>query len=147
MNNLIKDASYNKYSEINIGDVHEFEKVITKEDIETFAGLTGDYNPLHVNEDFAKNTSFKKNVVHGMLAGSLFSTLVGMYCPGRDNLYLAQSLNFVKPIFPGDRILVRGTIKNKIDAVKMILMKTEILKDSAVVINGEAKVKVLGDQG
>ena len=145
MNNPIKDASCNKYSEINIGDVHEFERVITKEDIETFAGLTGDYNPLHVNEDFAKNNIFKKNVVHGMLAGSLFSTLVGMYCPGRDNLYLTQSLNFVKPIFPGDRILVRGTIKNKIDAVKMILIKTEILKDRTIVINGEAKVKVLGD--
>lgn len=145
MNNVVKKSQYRKYSDINVGDIYEFERAISKEDVETFARLTGDYNPLHVDEEFAKNTLFKKNIVHGMLAGSLFSTLVGMYCLGENNLYLTQTLNFVKPIFLGDKVLVRGTVKNKIDSVRMIYLKTEILRDNTVVVTGDAKVKVLGD--
>jgi len=78
-----------------------------------------------------------------MLAGSLFSTLVGMVCPGKKNLYLSQSLNFKKPIFFGDNLEVKGTVKGKIESMHMIVIKTEILVDGSIVIDGEAKVRLI----
>lgn len=134
-----------KYSEIEMGLVHSFEKKITQLDVLNFADITGDFNPLHINQDYGKKSQFGKNIVHGMLVGSLFSTLIGMYCPGEKSLYLSQTLNFKHPLFYGDKVLVRGTVINKNDCIKIITLRTEILKDRIVVINGEAKVKVLED--
>ena len=77
-----------------------------------------------------------------MLAGSLFSTLVGMVCPGKNNLYLAQSLNFKNPIYPNSELIVRGIVKSKIDAIKLIVINTEIIVNEIIVIEGEAKVRI-----
>src|SRR3989344_361458 len=132
-------------SDINEGEIFQFIKKITIEDVRKFASITGDFNPLHVDKKFGENSQFKKNIVHGMLAGSMFSTLIGMYCPGMKSLYLSQTLNFKIPIFYNDTVIVKGTVTAKNDAVNLITLKTEIIKEGKVCINGEAKVKVLED--
>jgi len=131
-----------KYEDIKIGDVYSFEKTLNKKDVLDFAKLTGDHNKLHVDETFGKNSKFKQNISHGMLAGSLFSTIIGMHCPGEDGFYVSQTLNFKNPIFYGDKVTVRGTVINKNDSVKMITLKTEILKEDKVAVIGEAKAVV-----
>jgi acyl dehydratase len=134
------------FEEIEVGSIHSFERELSPADILAFAKLTGDFNPLHVDEEFGRASEFKQNIVHGMLAGSLFSTLMGMYCPGEKCLYLSQSLNFRKPIFANQKVLVRGTVTAKNDSVRMLTMKTEILRDCQVLISGEAKARIIGDQ-
>lgn len=144
MNNIgVKNINIFKFDEIQIGSVYEFEKIISKEMVMDFADISGDFNPLHVDEDFGIISQFGKNVVHGMLLSSFFSALVGMYCPGRDSLYLSQSLNFCQPVFFGEKIIVRGTVKDKNESVQIIVLKTEIIKNNQVVVFGEAKVKLL----
>jgi 3-hydroxybutyryl-CoA dehydratase len=144
MNNKMNKAANISYSDIKEGDVFLFERKISKQDVMDFAKLSGDFNPLHVDEDFGKKSPFNRNIVHGMLAGSLFSTLIGMYCPGEKSLYMSQTLNFRLPLYYGETITVKGTIINKNDSIKMVTLKTEILKDDKIVIDGEAKVRLLG---
>jgi len=141
----IKETTAKKlgYREVSIGDKYEFKRELSKEDVKVFAELTGDMNPLHVNEEFGRKSKFGKNVVHGMLAGALFSRLVGMYCPGENCLYVSQTLNFRNPLFYGDEVTVRGTVISKNDGLRMVVLKTEIIKEGTVVINGEAKTIVL----
>ena len=131
------------FGDIRIGDEYSFKRTITGEDTFAFARLTGDYNPLHTDPTYGAASPYGKNIVHGMLAGSLFSTLVGMYCPGEKSLYISQTLNFKKPIFPGDTITIKGTVVSKNDSIQLITLKTEIIKDGDVMVSGEAKVKML----
>ena len=132
-----------RYKDIHIGDVHEFTRTITKQDVGLFAELSGDYNKIHVDEEYSKKTLFKKNIVHGMFAGMLFSTFIGMHCPGENSLYLSQTLNFAHPIFPNDTVIVRGTIIHKNDSIKVITIKMEIHVNEKIAVFGEAKVKVI----
>jgi len=143
MNNKMNKAVNISYSDIKEGDVFSFERKISKQDVMDFARLSGDFNPLHVDEDFGKKSPFRNNIAHGMLVGSLFSALIGMHCPGENGVYMSQTLNFKKPIYHDDTVVVRGTIINKNDAINMITLKTEILKNGKVLFDGEAKVKVL----
>lgn len=131
------------YREIREGFEYGFERVITIEDVIKFSQLSGDANPLHIDEQYAKSTPFKSPIVHGMLASSLFSTLVGMACPGKRALYLSQTLSFKSPVYPGKKLEVRGKIKQKVDSIGVIRIETFILQDKEVVISGEAKVKLL----
>lgn len=136
-------AAQLRYEDIRVGAVYEFARTITKDDVMQFAELSGDHNPLHGDPAFGAKSQFGKNVVHGMLAASLFSTLIGMYCPGERALYMSQTLQFRKPIFYGDRVTVRGTVIAKNDSVQLVTMKTEIIRDSDVLIGGEAKAKTV----
>lgn len=131
------------YKEIKIGAVYSFERIITKDDVLAFAKLTGDYNKIHVDEKYGSASPFGRNIVHGMLAGSLFSALIGMHCPGENSLYLSQTLNFRLPVFCGDRLKVKGTVMAKNDSIKVITLKMEIMKNNQMAIDGEAMVKVL----
>jgi len=94
--------------------------------VNDFAKLSGDYNPLHVNEEYARKTNFKKRVCHGMLLSSFFSRLIGMYLPGKHALLFSQSLNFVNPCFIDDKIIVEGEIIDKSEGIKMITINTNI---------------------
>lgn len=140
----MKAANLN-YSDIKKGDVYSFDKKLSREDVINFANLTGDFNPLHVDEQFGKKSIFKRNIVQGMLVASLFSTLVGMYCPGEKCLYLSQTLNFRSSVFYADTVTVKGTVISKNDSIKVITLRTEIIKAGKAVIIGETKVKVLED--
>lgn len=130
-------------SEIKIGSVYSFKHLVTKEDVLKFAELTGDFNKLHVNEEFGAQSVFKKNIAHGMLVAGFFSTLVGMYCPGENSLYLQQSINFRQPVFYNDWLEVKGTVIEKNESIGVITIRMEAYKGNELAVDGLAKVKLL----
>ena len=137
-----KSANY-KFDDITIGLVEEFSIEITESMVDNFAEFSGDYNELHMDEDYASTTSFGKRICHGMLLASFFSRLVGMSIPGKNALYFSQSINFQSPCFIGDRIIVRGEVTEKSESTHIITIKTTILnQDSKCLIDGIAKVIV-----
>ena len=145
MNPLIDDNSLNMsgYSidEIHVGMKKSVSKTITESDIYTYAGIIGDINPLHVNEEYAKNTRFKTRIAHGMLTASFFSTLVGMCIPGADAIYLGQTLKFLLPVKIGDTITATGEITKVVLEKKIAYMKTTVVNQRGeLVIDGEATV-------
>ena len=137
------EAAIYSYDEIVIGKVVSFERTITKEDVESFSILTGDMNPLHIDQEYGRKSKFGKNIVHGMLCASLFSTLVGMYCPGEKCLYLSQTLQFREVLFYGDTVKVQGTVIEKSDAIRIIKMKMEISRGNDIIVLGESRVQVI----
>ena len=131
------------FNEIEIGLEHHFEICINEKLEEDFAKISGDFNPLHMNEEYAKETKFKKRVCHGMLLGSFFSRLIGMYLPGKKALYFSQNLNFVEPCFIGDIVIVKGKIINKSESTKMIKIETTIKNNTGkLLVEGIAQVLV-----
>tara|TARA_B100001750_G_scaffold228692_1_gene223375 strand:- start:222 stop:650 length:429 start_codon:yes stop_codon:yes gene_type:complete len=137
-----KSANY-KFDDITVGLTKEFSIEITESMVDNFAEFSGDYNELHMDEDYASTTSFGKRICHGMLLASFFSRLVGMLIPGKNSLYFSQSINFQSPCFIGDQILVRGEVIEKSGFEHMITIKTTILnQDSKCLIDGIAKVIV-----
>ncbi len=131
------------FEDIEVNDEIKFNVTITEEMIDNFAALSGDYNPMHTNQEYASNTDFGKKICHGMLLASFFSRLVGMYIPGKKALYFSQSLNFRNPCFINDEVTIIGIIIEKKLSTKMIKLKT-IIKNlkGQVIIDGEAKVIV-----
>jgi len=132
-----------KFDEIKIGLEHKFTEAITESTLDRFASLSGDHNPLHMDENYAKNTQFKKRVCHGMLLASFFSKLVGMHIPGRNALYFSQTLNFQNPCFVGDTVTVHGQVIDKSDSTKILTIKTSVHNQEGIcLIDGIAKVMV-----
>jgi|APSaa5957512493_1039668.scaffolds.fasta_scaffold75532_2 3-hydroxybutyryl-CoA dehydratase len=133
-----------KFSELVVGMERKFYVKINEELVLKFAKISGDYNPLHVNDEFAKKTKFKKRVCHGMLLSSFFSKLVGMYIPGLHSLYLSQTLYFEKPCFIDDQIIISGKIKNKSESTKIITLDVSIHNQlNQCLVSGEAKTMIL----
>ena len=135
-----------KFEDIEEGQEAMFEKTITAADIDSFAELTGDYNPLHMNKKYASSTKFNGRIVHGMLVGSLFSTLVGMYLPGKSCLYLKQELNFRNPVKIDDNVVIKGEVINKSEATKIITIKMTATVEDKIVVDGNAQVRVMEDE-
>lgn len=133
-----------RFSELKVGQAHALQRRIMAEDVAAFARLSGDYNALHLDEEFAGRTEFAQRVVHGFLHASLLSTLVGMRVPGPGALYLSQSIEFTRPVFIGDTVEARAVIE-KLDAeTRVITLATEIVKTSGErVLRGTAQVKLL----
>jgi len=128
---------------IEIGLNKKFNVTITESMLDNFAKLSGDYNPLHMDNDYAKTTKFEKRVVHGMLLSSFFSRLIGMHIPGKNALFLTQSLKFPAPGFIDDEVTVQGEVISKSLAAKIITLKTQITNKSGEnLVIGEAKVLV-----
>ena len=90
--------------EIRIGDEEKFSKTVTEFDVYGFAGITGDFNSVHINKEYAQSTMFKNRIAHGILGAGLISTVIGMKLPGEGVIYLSQSTRFIKPIYIGDTI-------------------------------------------
>ena len=131
------------FNEIKIGLEHHFEISVNEKLEEDFAKISGDFNPLHMDEQYAKETKFGKRVCHGMLLGSFFSRLIGMYLPGKNALYFSQNLNFIEPCFIGDVVIVKGKITDKSEATKMIKIETTIKNDTGkILVEGIAQVLV-----
>ena len=128
------------FDEIEIGLTKQFQITITETMIDDFAKISGDYNPLHMDEKFAQSRDFKNRVCHGMLLGSLFSRLIGMYVPGKYGLYFSQTLNFVNPTIVDDTVTVTGKVISKSESAKIIELKTTIKNSSHVLVDGKAKV-------
>ena len=131
------------FDSINVGINHEFKITVTEKLVSDFSVISGDFNPLHMDENYATKTKFKKRICHGMLLASFLSRLVGMYLPGKNALYFSQILNFVSPCFINDIITVKGEIIDKNYATKIITVKTSIVNEkNELILNGEAKVMI-----
>ena len=133
-----------KLDNLQIGQKVEFTEVISESMVEEFAKLSGDYNPHHIDESYAKKTRFKKRICHGMLLASFFSKLTGMYLPGKGSLYLSQSLNFIAPAFIDDEVTVEGEIVKISNSTGIVTVKTKITKENTIqLITGSAKIIIL----
>ena len=121
-----------------VGDTAEMSKTVTEEDIDLFAKVTGDRNPVHVSREFAEKTRFKERIAHGLLSAGLISAVIGMKLPGPGCLYLSQTLNFRGPVKIGDEITARVEVAEVISE-KRLRLKTECINQrSETVIDGEA---------
>jgi acyl dehydratase len=144
LTDLRPTAPDRNYGSIAPGEEASFSRVIDEAAVATFAQLTGDYNPLHMDATYATTTQFGERVAHGMLVASFFSTLVGMYLPGRRALFLSQDVRFAKPVRLGDRITFRGRVRRKTDSLKMLDLDTWAINDAGEeVVRGRAQVMVL----
>lgn len=123
-----------KFADIAIGDTASFSKTITEHDVYAFAGLSGNFNPVHVDEEFARNTRFKGRIAHGLLAAGLISTVIGTALPGANAIYLAQELVFKSPVMLGDTLTALVEVVEKIEAKKRIIFKTSVTNQNGVVV-------------
>ena len=140
MINPLNELSYN---DISIGRQESFIIKITESMVEKFSNLSGDLNPLHMDNEFAESSLFKKRIVHGMLLSSFFSQLIGMKLPGKNALYFSQTLNFRSPCYIDDEIEVVGEVIEKSDSTKIITITTSIFNKSKIcLIDGVAKIIV-----
>jgi len=131
------------FSELEIGQSASFAKTVTETDVYMFAGVSGDVNPVHTNEVYAKESFFKTRVVHGMLSASLISTVLGMYLPGPGSIYAKQDLKFLSPVYFNDTITATCTVKEKIADKNRIILDCKVTnKDGKDVISGEATIIV-----
>lgn len=136
-----KQVIERSYADIHIGDTSEIIKTITEEDIVAFATLTGDVNPIHLDEEFAKTTFFKGRIAHGMLTASFISTVLGTQLPGTNTIYLSQNLKFKAPVKIGDTITAMAEVIEKRDDRRLIKLRTNLInQEQKVVVEGEAMV-------
>ena len=129
--------------EIEIGQEAIISKTITESDIILFSAVTGDNNPVHTSEEFAKETVFKKRVGHGFLTASLISTVIGTKLPGPGSIYLNQSLSFLAPVFIGETITIRVSVLSKDVKKKRVILNTSCEKDGKTILKGEAEILVM----
>jgi acyl dehydratase len=124
-----------------IGEEATIKKVITKEDIKEFSKITGDTNPVHVNEAYASKSFFGKPIAHGMLTASLISAVLGTKVPGPGAIYMRQSLNFKAPVFPQDEITAKVKVIGWDEVTGRIKLETlAINQDGKIVLHGDAEL-------
>jgi 3-hydroxybutyryl-CoA dehydratase len=129
------------YQEIQIADTASFSKTITETDVYLFAGISGDFNPLHVDEEYAKTTQFKTRIAHGGLAASLLAPVLGMKLPGLGTVALETITKFRKPVYFGDTITCKVEVIEKVERLKAVRMKiTWTNQKDEVVSKGETLV-------
>jgi 3-oxoacyl-[acyl-carrier protein] reductase len=138
------EAKVFQFEEIDVGYEVHLQHTITQEDVDSFAKLTGDFNPVHIDSEFAGRTTFGKPIVHGMLTSSFISTMIGMLIPGSGSLWLSQKLEFQSPTFIGDEITVIAKVKQKSPATRILMLGIEIINQHGTkLVNGESTVKML----
>jgi phosphotransacetylase/acyl dehydratase len=141
------DCIENKtYDEIKVGDSAVLSRVLTKHDIQLFAVMSGDVNPAHLDEEYARSAMFHEIIAHGMWGGSLISTVIGTQLPGPGTIYLEQSLKFSKPVGVGDTINVRVSVKEKKQKNRIVLDCICEDQENDIVISGEALVIAPNDK-
>lgn len=140
--NTITAAQY-KLDDIEPGLQKQFHVTITESMLDEFAKLSGDYTPLHTNDQYAQSTNFNRKICHGLLLVSFFSRLIGMHLPGKNALCLSHSVNYVSPCFVDDEITVKGEVLSKSNSTRIITLKTTITNNvGKCLIYGQAKVLV-----
>ena len=128
------------YDEIKIGQSASVTKTISEFDIYTFAGLTGDFNPAHVNAPYAEGTFFKTRIAHGMLTASFISTVLGMHLPGPGSIFISNTVNFVAPVRINDTITTTCEVVEKLKKGRVRLTSTVTNQNGEVVLTGESLV-------
>lgn len=126
---------------IKVGDKAETKKKFDESDVLAFAAISTDFNPAHVDKEYAEKGMFKQQIVHGMLVGSLFSAIFGVDLPGLGSIYTKQSLKFIKPVYFNDEITATVTVKEiKLDKNRVVFDCEAINQANDVVIVGEAEI-------
>lgn len=135
-----------KYADITVGMEASFQRIITTDMEDAFRKISGDENPLHKDDGFAREVSggkFLGHAVFGMLTASLYSTMAGMYLPGKYSLiHSLEEISFMKPVFAGDELTVCGKVVDKNDSLKLIILKVTIKNQDNKTVS-RAKMKVL----
>ncbi|MEJ5258236.1 MAG: MaoC family dehydratase [Fervidobacterium sp.] len=126
-----------------VGQVYEVKKIVTDEMVKLFAEATGDKNPVHLDEDFAKNTIFGGRIAHGILSLGIISSVLGTEFPGAGTIYLMQNAKFKRPVYVGEEVTVKLVVKEIDKDKRRVLMDTLVVKENGeYAIEGEALVKV-----
>jgi len=132
-----------RIDELSVGQVAELAKTVTESDIVLFAGVTGDFNPVHVDAEAAKQSVFGERIAHGMLSAGFISAVLGMRLPGPGSIYLSQTLRFTKPVRIGDTVTARVEVLEVLTAKRRVRLATSCRNQNGeVVVDGEAVVKV-----
>lgn len=127
--------------ELKIGDSSSISKIFSESDVMNFAELTTDKNPAHVDKGYASNSMFKQQIVHGMFVASLFSAIFGVQMPGLGSIYIKQSVKFTKPVYFGDEITAKVTVKElKYDRNRVVFDCIAYNQNEETVIVGEAEI-------
>ena len=133
--------TFTDFDSLKVGDCRQLIKTITQDDIRKFVDMTGDDNPLHVDRNFASETSFKDIVVHGMLGASFISTVIGTKLPGPGALWISQSMDFLLPVRLADVLTVSCTVLKKHERDRLLELQTVIVNQNGqTVLQGHGKV-------
>lgn len=126
--------------DICIGMHASYSQTITDADIKSYAGLSGDNNPVHMSEEYANKSRFKKRIAHGLISASFFSALFGTRLPGPGCVYVSQSLNFKRPVFMGDTVTATVTVMSIDIDKKRLYFDTYCKVNNKIVIDGKAEI-------
>jgi 3-hydroxybutyryl-CoA dehydratase len=126
--------------DIEIGMSRALRKTVTDRDIELFAEVSTDRNPVHLDDGYARDTIFQGRIAHGMLTAALISAVIGEQLPGHGTVYLGQSLRFMAPVRPGDSVLAEVSVTAIDHARRRVTLETRCLVGDTVVLKGEALV-------
>lgn len=133
------------YEDIKVGDEASLTRTITETHIVTFAGLTGDMNPVHVDAEYAAKSMFGERIAHGMLSAGLISAVLGNQLPGPNSIYLGQDLKFTAPVRIGDTVRVTVAVTEKRDDKRIIKLRTTVInQNDEMVLDGTAVIKKVG---
>lgn len=138
----IEELSGYFFEDLEPGMTAAYARTIGPADLVMFAGISGDTNPMHLNEEYAERTMFEGTIAHGMLCSSFISTVVGTRLPGPGCVYISQSLKFKAPVRPGDTVTARATVVDMNPDKSRVTLETICTVGSTVVISGEAEVLV-----
>ncbi|OHX65307.1 MaoC family dehydratase [Flammeovirga pacifica] len=126
---------------LQIGQSYQVDFKFSQEDVNAFARLTGDTNPIHIDEEFAANTPFKKPIMHGFLSASIFSRVLGTEFPGNGSVYLSQNMDFLRPMFVDENYSAEFEITEIDSRRKTAIIKTTIKSEqNKITVKGEAKI-------
>ncbi len=128
------------YESIQIGDSFSVDRIVTAEDVQSFADITGDDNPIHVDEAYAKDSRFGHRVVHGVLLLGLISKVLGRDFPGHGSVAVALSCRFLRPVPVGSEVTVEIKVSEKVEKRKYVKVRTYIYLDGRMVLGGEGTV-------
>lgn len=127
------------FADVKVGDKASMTKTVSEHDVYTFAGVTGDFNPVHVNVEFAKRTMFKERIAHGMLSAGFISAVLGTALPGANTIYMGQELSFKAPVKIGDTVTATVECVEKIEEKHRLIFRTTVTnQDGVLVVDGKA---------
>ena len=146
LNQMTEKFSEYTFDEIKIGQSKKFQVIITESMVNDFAKISGDFSPIHMDEEYAKSTTFKKRVVHGMLLAAFLSRIDGMYLPGKHALYFSQNIEFRNPCFIDDRLTIESVVIDKSISTKILKIESKIMNlKNEILLYGEGRVIVRND--
>ncbi|OIR07924.1 (R)-specific enoyl-CoA hydratase [mine drainage metagenome] len=130
------------FEDLSVGQTASYAKTVTEADVILFAGISGDTNPVHLNEEFASATMFKGRIAHGMLSAGFISTVFGTKLPGPGCIYLSQNLKFKAPVKIGDTVVAKVEVVELMPEKKRASFKTTVTVGTTTVIDGDAVLMV-----